>query len=191
MLRDAPSPSSGDLAVAEGQKRDGALAGLRALDLTDECGFLCGKMLADLGVEVVLVEPPDGAALRDEPHYWASYARNKHSLVADLATPAGRASVRELACNADFLLESRAPGELAALGLGYDDVAALNPAIVYVSITPFGQTGPKARWRATDLIAAGRGGRAPAHRRRRSPAGAHHGRRRRGSTRAPRPRSAR
>ena len=94
------------------EKRGGALAGLRALDLTDECGFLCGKMLADLGVDVVAVEPPGGHVLRADPYVWESYARNKQSLVADLATAAGRADVLELACHADFLLESHAPGAL-------------------------------------------------------------------------------
>ena len=138
--------------------RGGPLSGLRALDLTDECGFSCGKMLADLGVDLVLVEPPGGSPLRDDAAYWAAYARNKHSLVADLSTPAGRAGVLELARHADFFLESSAPGALAALGLGYRDLAALNPALVYVSITPFGQDGPKARWRASDLIVAAAAG---------------------------------
>jgi crotonobetainyl-CoA:carnitine CoA-transferase CaiB-like acyl-CoA transferase len=115
-------------------------------------------MLADLGVDVVLVEPPGGHALRDDAPYWAAYARNKQSLVADLATPAGRAGVLELARHADFFLESRTPGELAALGLGYADLAAANPALVYVSITPFGQSGPKAHWRATDLVVAAAAG---------------------------------
>jgi crotonobetainyl-CoA:carnitine CoA-transferase CaiB-like acyl-CoA transferase len=131
---------------------------LRALDLTDETGFLCGKMLADLGVDVVLVEPPGGHALRDDAATWAAYARNKQSLVADLATLAGRAGVLELARHADFFLESGAPGELAALGLGYADLAAANPALVYVSITPFGQSGPKAHWRASDLVVAAAAG---------------------------------
>ena len=138
--------------------RGGALAGIRALDLTDECGFLCGKMLGDLGALVVLVEPPGGHVLRGDPYVWASYARNKQSLVADLTTPAGRAGVLELARHADFLLESHAPGALAALGLGYDELARVNPALVYVSITPFGQNGPKAHWRATDLIVAAAAG---------------------------------
>ncbi len=140
------------------EKRGGALAGLRALDLTDECGFLCGKMLADLGVDVVIVEPPGGHVLRADPYVWESYARNKQSLVADLATPAGRADVLELARHADFLLESHAPGALAALGLGFDDLARVNSALVYVSITPFGQSGPKAQWRATDLVVAAAAG---------------------------------
>ncbi len=139
-------------------QRGGALAGLRALDLTDECGFLCGKLLADLGVDVALVEPPGGHPLRDDPFVWASYARNKHSLVADLATPTGRAGVLELARHADFLLESHAPGALAALGLGHAELAEVNPALVYVSITPFGQDGPKAQWRATDLVVAAAAG---------------------------------
>ena len=140
------------------ESRGGALAGLRALDLTDEQGFLCGKLLADLGVDVVLVEPPGGSAARNDPHFWASYARNKRSLTADLASAEGRAGVLELARHADFFLESAAPGVLAALGLGYDDLARVNPALVYVSITPFGQSGPKAHWRATDLIVAAAAG---------------------------------
>ncbi len=138
--------------------RTGALAGLRALDLTDECGFLCGKMLGDLGVDVALVEPPGGHPLREDPFVWASYARNKHSLVADLATPAGRAGVLELARHADFFLESGAPGALARIGLGYAQLAEANPALVYVSITPFGQDGPKAQWRGTDLVVAAAAG---------------------------------
>jgi crotonobetainyl-CoA:carnitine CoA-transferase CaiB-like acyl-CoA transferase len=139
-------------------RRGGALAGLRALDLTDERGFLCGKMLADLGVEVVLVEPPGGSTLRAERFAWASYARNKQSLVADLETAAGCAELRELARRADFFIESETPGALAERGLGYDALARENPALVYVSITPFGQRGPKAHWRATDLIVAAAAG---------------------------------
>jgi len=139
-------------------KRTGALAGLRALDLTDERGFLCGKMLADLGAEVVMVEPPGGSPLRAEPYEWASYARNKQSVVADLATPGGCATLRELARRADFFLESQPPGALAAFGLDYEALARENPALVYVSITPFGQHGPKAHWRATDLIVAAAAG---------------------------------
>jgi len=138
--------------------RGGALAGLRVLDLTDERGFLCGKMLADLGADVVLVEPSAGSPLRAERHEWACFARSKRSLVADLVAPEGRAQLRELARCADFLLESGTPGELAQLGLGYDALARENPALVYVSITPFGQSGPKAHWRATDLIVAAAAG---------------------------------
>jgi crotonobetainyl-CoA:carnitine CoA-transferase CaiB-like acyl-CoA transferase len=139
-------------------QRGGALSGLRALDLTDECGFLCGKMLGDLGVDVALVEPPTGHALRDDAFTWASYARNKHSLVADLDTPAGRAGVLELARHADFFLESDTPGALAEVGLGYAQLAEANPALIYVSITPFGQHGPKAHWRGTDLVVAAAAG---------------------------------
>ncbi|MBM4385052.1 MAG: CoA transferase [Deltaproteobacteria bacterium] len=142
----------------ETKRRGGPLSGLRALDLTDELGFLCGKMLADLGVDVVMIEPPGGAPLRDDTFTWAAWARNKHSLVADLATPAGRAGVLELARHADFFLESRAPGALAALGLAYDDLAALNPALVFVSITPFGQSGPKSSFRGSDLVIAAAAG---------------------------------
>jgi crotonobetainyl-CoA:carnitine CoA-transferase CaiB-like acyl-CoA transferase len=115
-------------------------------------------MLADLGAEVVLIEPPGGSPLREDAPFWSAYARNKQSLVADLATPAGRAGVLELARHADFFLESRPPGELARLGLGADALAAVNPALVVVSITPFGQRGPKAHWRGTDLVVAAAAG---------------------------------
>lgn len=139
------------------------LSPYRVLDLTNEGGLLCGQLLADLGAEVLQVEPPGGSSARrvgpwwkDEPGcehslFWWSYARNKRSVVVDLETEEGRACLRGLAAGADFFVESEPPGRLAALGLGYRDLAQLNPSLVVVSITPFGQTGPKAHWAASDL----------------------------------------
>jgi crotonobetainyl-CoA:carnitine CoA-transferase CaiB-like acyl-CoA transferase len=122
--------------------------------------LLCGQILGDLGADVILVEPPGGVKARsvgpfagDEHdgnkslNFWA-LNRNKRSITIDLETPAGRESLLKLAKAADILVES---SRLERLGLGYGAFAELNPHLVMVSITPFGQTGPKAGWAATDL----------------------------------------
>ncbi len=148
----------------------GVLDGRRVLDLTDEKGLLCGQILADLGADVVQIEPPEGSRARaqgpwlgGEPGperslFWQAYARGKRSAVLDLAAEVDRERLRELARGADFWIESERPGRLAALGLGYEDLAALNPGLVYISISPFGQTGPKAGHASTDLTAMATGG---------------------------------
>jgi crotonobetainyl-CoA:carnitine CoA-transferase CaiB-like acyl-CoA transferase len=146
------------------------LHGLRVLDLTDSFGALCGQILADLGAEVILVEPPGGVSARrsgpfwkDEPGperslaFWA-YARGKRSAVLDLESEAGRSDFLRLARGADFLVESLAPGRLRALGLDYGTLARENPALIHVSLTPFGSDGPKASYAATDLIVAAASG---------------------------------
>ncbi len=140
------------------------LSPYRVLDLTNERGLLCGQMLADLGADVIQVEPPGGSRARrigpfvdDAPHpdrslHWWAHCRNKRSVTLDLDRDAGRELLHRLILGADFLIESETPGVQEKRGLGYADVAALNPRIVYVSITPFGQTGPKARWADSDLV---------------------------------------
>jgi crotonobetainyl-CoA:carnitine CoA-transferase CaiB-like acyl-CoA transferase len=135
----------------------------RVLDLTDERGLICGQMLGDLGADVIVVEPPGGSSARrigpfwhdqvdlNTSLYWWSLNRNKRGITCNLDTEQGRDLLRRLVLHADFLIESFEPGALAAIGLGYDDLAALNPRLIVVSITPFGQTGPKAHNAATDL----------------------------------------
>ena len=146
------------------------LSPYRVLDLTDERGLLCGRILGDLGADVLQVEPPTGNTARrlgpfyrDQPDperslYWWAYASSKRSISLNPALPGGRVLFERLVRSAHFLIESGAPGEMAALGLGYDDLAALNPALIVVSITPFGQTGPYAAYRASDLVGMGLGG---------------------------------
>ena len=137
----------------------GVLAGLRVLDLADRSGALAGKLLAGLGADVVLVEPPGGSSLRDlgpffegAPHaerslfFWF-YAAGKRSIVADPATPAGAALLERLAARADVLIETRA---LAARDA--------HPRLVVASITPFGLAGPYRDWRSSDLVAQAMGG---------------------------------
>lgn len=146
------------------------LSPYRVLDLSDERGHLAGLMLAMLGAEVILVEPPQGHPSRflapfiadrsdgDASLTFRSANRGKQSVVLDLNQPLDRARVAELADGADILVESSAPGRMAALGLGYDELSKRNPSLVYVSVSPFGATGPKARWAATDLTVWAAGG---------------------------------
>lgn len=146
------------------------LSPYRVLDLTDERGILGGQIFADLGADVIAVEPQGGSSARrlgpfegdqrdpERSFWWWSFARGKRSVVIDLETSEGRNQVWRLAAGADFLIESADPGRMASLGLGYEDLAKLNPALVYVSVSPFGQDGPKAGYAATDLITVAAGG---------------------------------
>ena len=137
------------------------LSPYRVIDCTDDGGQLAGLMLAQLGAEVVLIEPPGGSTARhrvpfagDQPGaetglwHWA-YNRGKQSVALDLHTGAGREQFSALAAGADVLLWSGQPGEMP---FSYDELAAINAQLVVVAMTPFGLDGPKAGWAATDLI---------------------------------------
>ena len=136
----------------------------RVLDLTTERGLLCGQILADLGADVIKIEPPGGSSARklgpfyqdqedaENSLYWWAYNRNKRGITLDITRSEGQDLLRRLAQGAKFLIESDNPGTLARYGLSYDDLAADNPGLIYVSITPFGQDGPKASYADSDLI---------------------------------------
>ena len=142
----------------------------RVLDLTNENGLLCGQILADLGADVIQIEPPGGSSARrigpwlggrrgsERSLFWSAYARNKRSLALDLEGAADRRELLRLVSGADFLIESERPGRMAELGLDYPQLSRIQPGLVYVSITPFGQQGPKAQWAATDLTSMAAGG---------------------------------
>ncbi len=146
------------------------LEGCRALDLTDEKGFLCGKILADLGVDVIKVEKPGGDRSRtagpfwhdeadpEKSLYWFAYNSDKRGITLDIETMDGRQLFRELAKTADFVIESFHPGYLDTLGLGYSELSAIRKDIILTSITPFGQTGPYSRYQASDLVVMGMSG---------------------------------
>ncbi len=148
------------------------LAPYRVLDLTDERGQLGGQLLAFLGAEVILIEPPGGSSARrvgpfavqdglaegESSLFFWSYNRGKRSVVLDLDSEEGRRQLHTLAAGADVLIESFGPGGLQALGLAPQDVATLNPALITASISPFGGDGPKAGWKATDLTVVAAGG---------------------------------
>lgn len=148
----------------------GMLAGCRVLDLTTGGALLCGRLLADLGADVIAVEPPGGNPARYQaPHgqgrsgpqdslYWFAYGANKRSVTLDLQSEPGRDSFRQLVRTADVVLESFPPGYLHGLSLSYEALAQMHPMLIMTSITPFGQTGPRRHYRATDLVTMALGG---------------------------------
>src|SRR5579864_255175 len=135
----------------------------RVLDLTNELGELAGRILADLGADVIKIEPPDGDPSRWRPPFYADRADresslawwasnlNKRSVVLDLEAPRDQTTFRRLVASADFILESFQPGYLDSLGLSYAALFDENPRIILTSITPFGKSGPYSRFPATDL----------------------------------------
>lgn len=146
------------------------MAGYRMLDLSDEKGMLCGKIFADMGVEVIKVERPGGDPARtlppfyqDDPDpekslFWFSYNTGKKSVTLDLTTADGRAVFQDLVRVSDFVLESFPLGYLDGLGLGYDALSRLNPRIIVTSLTRFGDTGPGREQQADDLVLWATGG---------------------------------
>jgi len=153
----------------------GALAGLKVLDLSRVlAGPWSSQLLGDLGADVVKVERPgsgddtrswgppwldaaEGGATGESAYYLCAN-RNKRSLSVDIATPDGQRLVRELAARADILIENFKVGGLAAYGLDYASLKALNPRLIYCSITGFGQTGPHANRPGYDFLMQGMGG---------------------------------
>jgi crotonobetainyl-CoA:carnitine CoA-transferase CaiB-like acyl-CoA transferase len=142
------------------------LKGLRVVEVATEHGVFAGYLLAGLGADVVAIEPSEGCAARragpfdasGSSLFWEAFGRGKSSVIADLETPAGRDTLLELTAHADVLIESAGPGAMETLGLGYDALGAVNQRLVHVSISPFGETGPKAAWAASDLTIAAASG---------------------------------
>jgi crotonobetainyl-CoA:carnitine CoA-transferase CaiB-like acyl-CoA transferase len=140
------------------------LARLRVLDFTGDLGALCGKILSDLGADVVRVEPPGGSALRhrgarahgvvapEAGLAWWADAGGARSLVLDLDTPGGQRRARDMARSADIVVESFAPGYLQHRGLGWETLHRDNPRAILTSITPFGQDGPYRAWKGPEIV---------------------------------------
>lgn len=121
----------------------GLLDGMRVLDLSAWRPMPhATQILADLGAEVLKVEPPGGDPMRAYPEIFASVARGKRSTVLDLRSEAGRARALDLAADADVVCESWRPGVATRLGIDYDAVVVVNPTVVYCSLSGFGQDGP-------------------------------------------------
>lgn len=149
---------------------EGALEGYRALDLTDEKGFLCGFILGCLGVDVIKVEPPGGDKARmigpfldDSPHperslYWFAYNANKRGITLNLQIEKGREIFRRLVNKSHFVIESFQPGYMDKIGLGYRALMEINRSIILTSITPFGHNGPYRDFKAQDLVLMAMGG---------------------------------
>jgi len=148
----------------------GALSGLRVLDLTGRLGGYCGLLLANLGAEVVLIEPVDGDPMRREGPFknaiadseaslsFAAYHTNKQGITLNLAEQRGRETLRQLARHADVLIEDKPVGYLEQNGLGYAALHDLNPALIVTSITGFGLSGPYRDFKAPSIVAFAMGG---------------------------------
>ena len=136
----------------------GNLGGARVLDLTREPGFLAGKLLGDLGADVVKIEPPAGDPARQRPPFrhgiadgdgsllWLALNTSKRGMTLDVDRPRGREILLGLAARADVVLDT-SPGH----GAGWDDLRRANRRVVHCVITPFGESGPRASWRGSDL----------------------------------------
>lgn len=141
-----------------------ALAGLRVLDLTGPAGSYAGKLFAELGADVLKIEPPGGDRGRayaplsgDRSLHWWYHNTSKRSEIVDLTSDAGKRRLWDLIATADVLLDTD-PWALEAAGFTEDAVARHNPRLIWGSLSPFGLTGPRRHWKATDLVASALGG---------------------------------
>ena len=142
----------------------GYLSPYRVLDLTDERGLLAGHLFAQLGAQVIQVEPLAGSSARAVPPFaadlpagedslfWATYAAGKRGVTLALERREGRDLLLAMARHADFILESARPGEMAAIGLGWEAFRGANRRLIHASISAFGANGPKAGYADSDLI---------------------------------------
>lgn len=156
--------------MAEAGSNDGALRGRRILEVANHKTAYCGKLFADMGADVLLVEPPGGDSMRRRAPYldgvedenrglWFLYTNtSKRGLLLDLTTSAGRKRFLALVGWADAVVEGESPGRLEELGLGWETLHRRRPRLVLTSISGFGQTGPHRAWRSSDLVATARGG---------------------------------
>jgi benzylsuccinate CoA-transferase BbsE subunit len=146
-----------------------ALSPYRVLDLTGGGCLIGGRMLADMGAEVVQIEPPGGSPSRIAPFYkdipdpekslfWFAYCANKRGITLDILRPEGQDLFKKLVSTADIVIESFAAGFLDCLNLGYADLIKVKPDIILTSISIFGQKGPKAHYEGSDLTAWASGG---------------------------------
>jgi crotonobetainyl-CoA:carnitine CoA-transferase CaiB-like acyl-CoA transferase len=142
----------------------GMLSPYRVLDLTNERGFFSGKLLGDLGADVIKIERPGGDPGRrlgpfyhDTPDpekslYWMGFNTNKRGITLNLETADGREIFRRLCRTADIVIESFDPGYLDGLGLGYAALREINPGVIMASVTGFGQSGPYRDYKAPDIV---------------------------------------
>lgn len=147
--------------MPDSAKHGGPLSHLRVLDFTQRLAGPYGtQMLGDMGADIIKLEPPGGDPTHNTPPhfvesestYYLSFNRNKRSIIVDLKKPEARDVVRRLIAKSDVIMENNRPGAMARLGLSYDDLKKDFPALVYCSISGFGQTGPDAQRGALDPI---------------------------------------
>jgi crotonobetainyl-CoA:carnitine CoA-transferase CaiB-like acyl-CoA transferase len=138
--------------------------GCRILDLSEDGRMICGKILADLGADVIKIEPPGGSISRttgpffkndpdpEKSLFWFALNLNKRGITLNIETSHGREIFKELVKMATVVVESFRPGYMESLGLGYDDLVLINPSIIFTSISDFGKDGPYRDWYGSDIV---------------------------------------
>lgn len=149
---------------------DSLLDGVGVLDLTDEKGLLCGRMLADLGADVIKVEKPRGDNARnigpfyhdipdsEKSLFWFAYNLNKRGITLNIESRDGQAILEQLVKKTDIIIESSPVGYVDKIGLDYSTLNKINPGLIMASITPFGQNGPYKSYKAPDIVGMAMGG---------------------------------
>jgi len=147
-----------------------ALDDIRVLDLAGEPGMYCGKLLAELGADVLKIEPPGGDPARrigpffqdevdpNKSLYFFGLNSSKRAITLNIASADGQALLKRLAATADVVVETFPPGYLESIGLGYDTLSKIKPDIILCSISGFGQWGPHSHYKAPDIVAAAMSG---------------------------------
>jgi crotonobetainyl-CoA:carnitine CoA-transferase CaiB-like acyl-CoA transferase len=148
----------------EKSKDETLLGSYRVLDLTDEKGYFCGKILGDLGADVIKIENPGGDPDRnigpfykdqinpEKSLFWMYFNTSKRGITLNIESKEGKDIFTKLVKGADFVIESFQPGYMDSLGLGYGALSGINPGIIMTSITPFGQTGPYKDFKSSDIV---------------------------------------
>jgi crotonobetainyl-CoA:carnitine CoA-transferase CaiB-like acyl-CoA transferase len=151
---------------------EGMLSPYRVLDLSDEKGFICGKLLGDLGADVIKIEKPGGDRSRsigpfyqNDPHpekslFWFAFNTNKRGITLDISKTDGQVIFKRLVKSVDFVVDCFHPGYMDKIDLGYRALERINPGVTLISITPFGQTGPHKDYKGSDIVLWAMGGHA-------------------------------
>ncbi|MFC1816661.1 CaiB/BaiF CoA transferase family protein [Thermodesulfobacteriota bacterium] len=152
------------------KQSNGPLTGTRVLDLSDEMGLYCTKLLANLGADVIKIEPPKGDParrvgpfLKNQPHrekslYWFHFNTSKRSITLNLQTIDGKELFKNLSSRADIIVETFSPGTMDNMGIGWETLFQENSHLILASLTPFGQKGPWRNYTASDLVGSAVGG---------------------------------
>jgi crotonobetainyl-CoA:carnitine CoA-transferase CaiB-like acyl-CoA transferase len=142
----------------------GMLSPYRVLDLTDELGYFCGKILGDLGADVLKIEKPDGDTGRrlgpffhnipnpEKSLFWMGLNTNKRGITLNIETRGGQDIFKKLCATADIVIESFKPGYMESLGLGYETLVKINPRIIMASVSGFGQSGPYRNFNTSSIV---------------------------------------
>ncbi len=146
------------------------LDGYRVLDMSEGWHMFCGKLLGDMGADVIKIEKPGGSPSRaigpfykydmdpEKSLFWFSYNTNKRGITLDIQKADGQVLLKQLAAKADFIIVSSPPGFMDSCGLGYPTLSRINPRIIMISMSPYGQKGPYANCAASDITTWAMGG---------------------------------